>query len=239
MIRPDELPVRDGYAAWAPWYDTDGNPLTALEEPVMLGWFGELRGRDALDLGCGTGRLTVPLARGGARVTGLDFTPEMMQEARRKLHNVDVRWVEHALPEPLPFEGQSFDLVVMGLVIEHIEDLDALLCEVARVLRPGGRCLVSALHPDRTAEGQRARYIDPDTGERRHIATIHRDVSDYHASARNAGLSLVEDRTLRVTEALAERLPRARRYLDLPLGWAAYLECGGLLPLSGRGACSP
>lgn len=226
MIGQDELPVQAGYAAWAPWYDTDGNPLTALEEPVMLDWFGELNGADALDLGCGTGRLTVPLVRKGARVTALDFTPEMMAEARRKLHNVDVRWVEHALPEPLPFQARSFDLIVMGLVAEHIADLDALLAEVARVLKPGGRCLLSALHPDRTAEGQRARYIDPDTGERRHIATVHRTISDYHASARNAGLALIEDRTLHVTEDLASRLPRARRYLHQPLGWAAQWALG-------------
>src|SRR4051812_13535721 len=42
MGAPDELPVREGYAAWAPCYDDDGNPLTALEGPAIRGWFGPI-----------------------------------------------------------------------------------------------------------------------------------------------------------------------------------------------------
>ena len=80
----DELPVREGYAAWAACYDDDGNPLLALEGPAMRRWFGPLEGRRALDLGCGTGRHTVALVAAGARVAALDFTPEMIDRGRRK-----------------------------------------------------------------------------------------------------------------------------------------------------------
>jgi ubiquinone/menaquinone biosynthesis C-methylase UbiE len=126
----------------------------------------------------------------------------------------------------LPFRDAAFDLVVLGLVAEHVADLPALLRESARVLTPGGRCILSALHPDRTAEGQRARFIDPETGERRPIATFHRTLDDYSAAASAAGLSLAGEQTLVVPPELAERLPRAGRYVGLPLGWVACWENG-------------
>ena len=217
----DELPVQAGYAAWSSFYDDDGNPLIAMEEPVVRGCFGPLNGRHAIDLGCGTGRHTIALVEAGAVVTAVDLTPEMMAIARRKLAGRPVRWIEHALPKPLPIAAESFDIVVMGLVIEHVVELPEVFEEVARLLKPGGRCVVSTLHPDRIAEGQKARFIDPSTGKRRPIATIHRTISDYLSAAEAASLVLVEETTLVVHRNLADRLPRAARYVGQKLGWVA------------------
>ena len=221
---PGDLPVLEGYAAWAPFYDDDGNPLTAIEGPAIWGWFGPLAGCRALDLGCGTGRHTLPLVAAGASVAALDASGEMLARARHKLRGYPVDWLRHQLPEPLPFADSTFDLVVLGLVAEHVEDLGRVLADVRRVTTTGGRCLVSTLHPDRTATGQRARFIDPSTGERRHIATIHRSVEEYLAIARSAGWTLVEERTLIVPAELAGPMPRALPYVGLPLGWAACLR---------------
>ncbi len=216
-----DIPVREGYAAWASFYDSDGNPLTALEEPVIRGWFGPIQGRRALDLGSGTGQLTLALLNEGASVAALDDSEEMMHRARAKLRGCPVDWVKHRLPAPLPFADSTFDLVVLGLVAEHVEDLAAVLAEAARVARFDAHCLISALHPDRTAQGQRARFIDPETGLRRHIATIHRPIETYLAIARDAGWSLVEESTLVVPEEMADSLPRARPYVGQALGWVA------------------
>jgi SAM-dependent methyltransferase len=225
MESPDELPVREGYAAWAACYDDDGNPLIALEGPAMWEQFGRLEGRYALDLGCGTGRHTAALIAAGARVAALDFTPEMIDRGRRNpsiqhAHG-DVLWVRHALPRPLPFRNDAFALVVLGLVAEHLDDdaLAASFREVARVLVPWGRCLLSALHEDRTAQGQRARFIDPVTGLRRPIRTCHRTAAEYQRAARAAGLTSVSEKVLVVPPSLAEQLPRARPYVGQALGW--------------------
>jgi malonyl-CoA O-methyltransferase len=224
METPDELPVQAGYTAWAPLYDDDGNPLTALEGPVVRAWFGPLAGRRALDIGCGTGRHTLALLEAGVlEVVALDLTPEMIAHARRKLTGAGARvhWVRHALPAPLPFRDATFDLVVMGLVAEHVTDLARALREVVRVLTPAGRCVISALHPERTAEGQRARFIDHRTGLRRSIVTVHRSTADYLAAASTAGLRLEGEQALAVPPELAERLPRAARYVGRNLGWVA------------------
>jgi SAM-dependent methyltransferase len=217
----EELSARDGYAAWAACYEDDGNPLIPLEGPAVAALLGPVAGRRALDLGCGTGRHTLALAQAGAHVTALDQSPEMMAVARRKLQGQPVEWVLHALPAPLPLPDGAFSLVVAGLVVEHVPDLRPVFQEAVRVLCPGGRLVLSALHPDRTAAGQRARFIDRETGIRRPITTYHRSVAEYLGAATAAGLVLVREQTLLGTADVAAVLPRASRYVGLPLGWVA------------------
>ncbi len=221
MIAKDVLPVQAGYALWASCYDDDGNPLTAIEGPEVAARFGDLTGRRALDLGCGTGRHTRALAQAGATVVAADLTTAMLDRARENLAGFDVGWLRLAMPGPLPFADRTFAIVVMGLVVEHVADLDGTLAEACRVLIPGGLCVVSSLHPDRTAEGQTARFIDPATGLRRPIQSFHREVADLLRSGVTAGLTLVEERTLVVPPDLSERLPRALPYVGRALGWIA------------------
>src|SRR4051812_26727200 len=120
----DELPVQAGYSLWADCYDSDGNPLIALEGPAMAAWFGDLAGRRALDLGCGTGRHARALAEAGARVVAAALTPAMLRRARLGLEGRGVALLRLALPGPLPFGDGTFALAVLGLVAEHIDDLD-------------------------------------------------------------------------------------------------------------------
>lgn len=222
MSHPEDLPVLEGYDAWAPLYDDDGNPLTAIEGPTLAGWFGPLEGRRVLDLGCGTGRHTLALALAGASVAAVDGSAEMMARANHKLRGYSIDWVRHRLPDPLPFPDSTFDLVVLGLIAEHLAELGLVLSEAARVASPAGRLLLSSLHPDRTALGQRARFIDPASGERRHIETIHRTVEQYLATAQASGWRLIEARDLIVPASLVGQLPRAKPYLGQALGWAGH-----------------
>jgi malonyl-CoA O-methyltransferase len=134
----DELStVRGGYDRWAAVYDHDANPLPALEEPVVRRAVGDVRGLDALDLGCGTGRHALWLAAGGASVTAVDFSEGMLAEARRKPGADQVRWLCHDIHSPLPLGDGEFDLVVSGLVLEHLRELDGFFAEIARVLKQG------------------------------------------------------------------------------------------------------
>ena len=98
---------------------------------------------DTLDAGCGTGFLSLELASRGHRVTGVDFAPEMLAEARRKAaeKGAAVRF-EEADAEQLPFASGRFALVVSRHVLWTLPHPEAAIDEWIRVLRPGGRLAV-------------------------------------------------------------------------------------------------
>ena len=98
---------------------------------------------EALDAGCGTGFLSFELAARGHRVTGVDFAPAMLAEARRKAaeRSVSVRF-EKADAEQLPFPSHSFDLAISRHVLWTLPLPEAAIDEWIRVLRPGGRLVV-------------------------------------------------------------------------------------------------
>ena len=98
---------------------------------------------EALDVGCGTGFLTFELDARGHRVTGVDFAPSMIAEARRKASEraVAVRF-EEGDAEQLPFPPASFDLVISRHVLWTLPHPEAAIDEWKRVLRPGGRLVV-------------------------------------------------------------------------------------------------
>ncbi len=93
-------------------------------------------GDSVLDACCGTGDLALEAQRAGARVTGLDFSERMLERARSK--SGAVQWVRGDVLA-LPFPDESFDVVTVGFGIRNVEDLEAGLAELGRVLRPGGR----------------------------------------------------------------------------------------------------
>jgi demethylmenaquinone methyltransferase / 2-methoxy-6-polyprenyl-1,4-benzoquinol methylase len=94
-------------------------------------------GDRVLDACCGTGDLAVGARKAGAgRVVGVDFSEGMLVRARRKAPELE--WIQ-ADVLALPFEDASFDAAVVGFGVRNVEDLEAGLRELRRVLRPGGR----------------------------------------------------------------------------------------------------
>jgi len=98
---------------------------------------------EALDAGCGTGFLSFELLARGHHVTGVDFAPAMIAEARRKAaeRSVLVRF-EEADAEQLPFTPARFDLVISRHLLWTLAHPKAAIDEWIRVLRPGGRLIV-------------------------------------------------------------------------------------------------
>jgi len=108
------------------------------------------RGRTALDVGSGGGLLAEEFARLGFRVTGIDPSGESVAAARA--HAVDrgleIEYVVGA-GEELPFADASFDIAYCCDVLEHVDDLDRVLAETARVLKPGGVYLYDTINRTR------------------------------------------------------------------------------------------
>ncbi len=148
----------------ADWWNPKGssamlhrlNParLAYVREAIDAHWDGDgmsfapLAGRTALDVGCGAGLLAEPLARMGAKVTGLDAAPENIGAAgaHAAVMGLDVEYVAGGI-EDLP--GRRFDLVTSMEVIEHVSNPAAFVAGLADALAPGGLMILST--PNRTA----------------------------------------------------------------------------------------
>jgi ubiquinone/menaquinone biosynthesis C-methylase UbiE len=98
---------------------------------------------DALDIGCGTGFLSLELADRGHRVTGVDFAPSMIAQARKKAseRQATIRF-EEADAEQLPFAAASFDIALSRHLLWTLPNPDRAVDEWIRVLRPGGRLII-------------------------------------------------------------------------------------------------
>jgi 2-polyprenyl-6-hydroxyphenyl methylase/3-demethylubiquinone-9 3-methyltransferase len=125
-------------------------PLHLLN-PVRLGFVAEyasLAGSRALDVGCGGGLLSEALSRRGAKVTGIDLAPGMIEVAR--LHaaeeGLDIDYRVAAAEELAAGGAQSFDVVTCMEMLEHVPQPAHMLATLAAVVRPGGSIFVSTLN---------------------------------------------------------------------------------------------
>jgi demethylmenaquinone methyltransferase/2-methoxy-6-polyprenyl-1,4-benzoquinol methylase len=132
--------VRRMFDRIAPVYDAMNRVMTAgLDQRWRRATVREAvrSGDDVLDACCGTGDLAVAARSAGASyVVGVDFSERMLERARRKAPELE--WVQSDVLE-LPFEDASFDSAVVGFGVRNVEDLEAAIRELRRVLRPGGR----------------------------------------------------------------------------------------------------
>ncbi len=113
-----------------------------------LNVLGDVRGKDILEIGCGGAQFGIELAKRGARLTGIDLSDEQVRHARQhaKAAGVDYTVVRGNAEDLSRFKDSSFDIAVSDFALGFL-DLDRLLPEIARVLRPGGFCALSWSSP--------------------------------------------------------------------------------------------
>lgn len=119
---------------WDPLtYERNGAFVHGLAGGVLQ-WLNAQPGEYILDLGCGDGHLTQRIADSGAHVLGVDASAAMIAAARER--GVEA---EQAKAEALPFRDETFDAVFSNAVLHWVRGQDAMLEQVHRVLKPGGR----------------------------------------------------------------------------------------------------
>ncbi|MEU4666582.1 class I SAM-dependent methyltransferase [Amycolatopsis sp. NPDC023774] len=124
----------------------DGFYNAHIDRPTCLGLLGDVIGRDVLDAACGPGLYAEELVARGARVTGFDLSPRMVELSRARVPGAVFR--VHDLGAPLGWLAEaSVDLVLLALVFEYVDDRVQVLRELHRVLRPGGALVLSRMHP--------------------------------------------------------------------------------------------
>jgi SAM-dependent methyltransferase len=200
--------IEAGYTIWADTYDhpneEDFDPIIQLEQPTVRRLMDTLPDGPILDAACGTGRHTAYLVEKGRDVVGIDAVDAMLDMARAKLPGVDFQRAELS---SLPLGDESFAGIVCGLAYSHLEDLGPSTQELARVLRPGGRMIVSAPHPFITSVlGWRAPVFDAE-GNGVEMPEYGNGHGAYIAAFREAGLTVVQCVEPRLSEAQARWNP--------------------------------
>ena len=140
-------------------YDENENYLNSFEQGEIIPLLGALADKKILDVGAGTGRLSLPLANRGAHVTALDVSPKMLEVIRRKSRKsgmLDFAKEKSAKnskiftvvgdAEDLPFEKEMFDIVTAAFLIVHLKDPTRFFDEAYRVLKDGGILAVTNIN---------------------------------------------------------------------------------------------
>ena len=124
------------YNDFAAWYENERHHgYHALLDQLQIEVARPLcEGRDVLEVGCGTGLILKEIAPVARKAVGIDISPGMLAQARER--GLDVH---EATATELPFDDESFDAVYSFKVLAHVEEIERAMCEVSRVLRPGGR----------------------------------------------------------------------------------------------------
>jgi ubiquinone/menaquinone biosynthesis C-methylase UbiE len=182
------MSIQDAYTNWSLTYDEDRNRTRDLDQQVTSTILAGQHFGGIVETGCGTGKNTAFLAQLGDRVTALDFSAGMLARAREKVQAANVTFVEADLTQVWPVEDRSADLVVCNLVLEHIENLQFIFAEAARILVAGGCFFVCELHPFRQYQGTQATFQR--AGGAVLIDAYGHHVSDFLAAAEASGLAL-------------------------------------------------
>lgn len=156
--------TREAYDRLAPVWaaTTDDGPFNGhLERPAVASLVPrDLRGLTVLEAGCGSGAQAEWLLDRGGEVVGVDLSPGMIEEARRRCGGRG-RFLVADLAEPLPLEPASVDGVTCSLMLHYLKDWTVPLRSFADVLRPGGWVVLSVDHPfGPSLPGQRGGYFD-------------------------------------------------------------------------------
>lgn len=177
------------FAAYSAMPRSLGGLEEAGEWPALKALIPPLSGMRVLDLGCGFGwHCRYARAAGAASVLGTDLSEKMLARARAMTDDPAIEYRRMAI-EDIDFAPDSFDLVLSSLAFHYIENLEPVVAQVWRCLRPGGTFLFSAEHPVFTASGAQDWHRDA-AGE-----ILHWPVDDYFHEGRRRTSWLAEDVT--------------------------------------------
>lgn len=208
---------QSAYDQWSAFYDSYPNPTVAIDDLTFPTFWRTVLDQAVLEIGCGTGRHTRRLLAQGNRVTGIDLSKGMLDKIRSSANQAPLELIHADILTYTSFSHQSFDAVVSALVIEHIEDVGRLFKIIAALLKRGGKFYLSEIHPERTAQGVAAHFVDQRSGEEVQLKSFPHTEQTIRTAAESAGLTVREVETIRGDDRIAKLNPKWARHLNLPM----------------------
>jgi len=118
------------------------------ERPSMIARLPSLKGKNVLDIGCASGFFTEHALKNGANVTAVDLSKVMIDRLASRIKSTKFKIFCADISQPMPFlKSNSFDCVICSLVFHYIKEWEPLLAELYRVMKEGGRLVISTHHP--------------------------------------------------------------------------------------------
>ncbi|MGO9490052.1 MAG: class I SAM-dependent methyltransferase [Solirubrobacteraceae bacterium] len=179
-------------------------------------------GRLTLDVACGEGRLSRELARRGHRVIGIDSSPSLIAAAREADAGSELVLAD---AEAIPLGDGTADLVVASMALMTVDDMPAVVHEVARVLGPGGCFCISLLHPiESWTDAGTGSYFDTTLyeksvvreGARMTFCDVHRPLAAYFDALEAAGFVVERLREPVPSDDYVRRFPEVVRWRERP-----------------------
>lgn len=124
------------------------NPDRKNISKIIISMLGDVKGKKILDAGCGASRDASLLAKAGARVTGVDISPKMLELAKKTCAGPDVELYMKDM-QKTSFPDKEFDIIISIFSVAYKKNLADLLSEFKRVLKENGKLLISTVHPIR------------------------------------------------------------------------------------------
>ena len=182
--------VREAYNSWAEQYDTNDNKTRDLEAICLRETLSAIDFTTCLEIGCGTGKNSEWLVTIATELTAVDFSAEMLAKAKEKILSSNVLFHQADITEDWNFVNKQFDLATFSLVLEHIQDLNAIFQKLSKAITANGYVYIGELHPFKQYAGSKARYTT-EAGEQVVNCFTH-NLSDFTQAAKANGFSIEE-----------------------------------------------
>jgi ubiquinone/menaquinone biosynthesis C-methylase UbiE len=176
--------TQQAYNIWSEQYDTNENKTRDLEAISLREHIKGQTFEYCLEIGCGTGKNTAWLMTQSKRVLAVDLSEEMLAKAKQKISASNVDFIQADITNDWSFtNGNQFDLATFSLVLEHIEDLEAIFAQLNKVMQTNAIVYIGELHPFKQYNGSKARF---ETSEGLQVVTcFNHHITEFVEAAAN------------------------------------------------------
>lgn len=184
------MDIANAYNSWSAQYDTNDNKTRDLEELALKKLLSGKTYKHCLEVGCGTGKNTQWLLSICDQITAIDFSEGMLEIAKNKILSDKVNFIEADITKDWTFAKDTYDLVTFSLMLEHIEDLNAVFQKLAKLSNKCTRVYIGELHPFKQYAGSKARFETENGTEV--LTCFNHHVTDFIQAANASGFQLLQ-----------------------------------------------